>query len=570
MISRRALSVVLALGFGVPAWGDQAGESAQRIDAALLAHLEKNPRRSVKDWKEVPLVLPQLVDDATFLRRASIDIEGRLPTAEKVRAFTQSTAADKRAVLIDELTRSTDAADWRFQRIADALRVTDMVQARSMARFADWLRKEIREGRPWDELVRRMLLARGDQSSDPATGLLLRDAGDRLVTASALAGVLVGADMHCAQCHDHAFADWTQMQLYQMAACLPPVRGKMPSGMYRAPKTLLPGARPLGTKITPPLDPGERVKPGDPWFGIAERAQDRLPGMRVPNDYKYRDGKPGELVKARFIRFEKLRYGDKAMPTAEPTREQVAEWFTVVQRDRLAAMMAMRVWGWMFGTPGQPADCREGDFDRRELYLLSGTSCSAGLTYTPQIIQRLDTPFAKALAVEFQHCGYDLAAFQRMLGRTMAYQREAIAETDTDRGGNLVREAPVVRRLPAEVLWDALQRWLPGKAVDVSVNLPQVPAIEHPLRLFGRGGREWTDESAALISHGLTRFLCNSDLTQRCSAALGTGASTDDLFLSILGRPPTDADSFAISLSEASPVDAAWALINTTEFLFQH
>ena len=64
MISRRALSVVLALGFGVPAWGDQAGESAQRIDAALLAHLEKNPRRSVKDWKEQPLVLPQLVDGA--------------------------------------------------------------------------------------------------------------------------------------------------------------------------------------------------------------------------------------------------------------------------------------------------------------------------------------------------------------------------------------------------------------------------------------------------------------------------------------------------------------------------
>ena len=581
------MRILLHLGFIVASSvaanvaGAEVDDAAARLDAALLQQLEVSPRYKPASYEVVPLVLPPLVDDATFLRRACIDIAGRLPTADEVMAFGAAKNKDKRSTLIDSLVQSSEAADWRFQRVADALRVKDTVGGHTMAPFVDWLRHEFREDTPWDQLVRRMLLAVGDQNSDPATGLLLRDAGKRLITASALTSTLIGVDLQCAQCHDHPFSDRTQMETYRMAACLPPVRARKPADGVK--KTLLPGAKAIGHRAVRPVDPDEDVVGRGSWFGIAEGPRDLLPGMTLRSDYKYRDGKPGEVVTGQFIGFDRRRNVGSGFQT-QITREDAANWFVSSQKDRLAGMMAMRMWLWMFGTSGEPADCREGDEDRREFYEVSGGSCCRGFSNTIRISRRFDdlanpgpsgrsmevsSAFAKQLMIEFQKCHFDLREFQRIVGRTVAYQRQAIAESDADRGRGMLRPAPVVRRLPSEVLWDALQRWLPG-TTELSVQLPQVVPVTHPLRLFGRGSREWSDESEALISHGLARFICNGPTTERCSTSLGSLSGTERLFETILARSATEAETTAAALSELAPSDIAWALINTSEFLFQH
>src|SRR5262245_62078803 len=81
---------------------------AAKVDAALLRDLSPNDRP------------PALVDDATFLRRVSLDLTGKLPEPDALRRFVADPAPDKRARVIDELLKSDAyAVNWgRYWRDA--------------------------------------------------------------------------------------------------------------------------------------------------------------------------------------------------------------------------------------------------------------------------------------------------------------------------------------------------------------------------------------------------------------------------------------------------------------------
>lgn len=572
--------LLVSMGLAASTHGENVNEAAARLDAALLSSIEQAQLKSQPSAQAEPIILPPLADDATFLRRACIDIAGRLPTEAEVSDFLQSKQNGKREALIDRLALSPEAADWRYARIADVLRVTDKVGTHSLQPFAKWLRASIRKNMPWDALVRRILLATGDQSNDPATGLLLRDLGNRPLTASVLAETLLGAPTHCAQCHDHPFSNWTQMQMLQLAACLPPVRFAQPvkATSSKPKKTLLPGARPFGKPPPPPAPPAlppDNAKGEGQWFGISEGPSDQLPGFRLPANYMYVDGKPGTVIGPRMVTLE--RPLGARMPRSGPqqqmthmTREQVADAFSRVQREAFARTMAMRIWTWMFGLGADTNDLREGDADLTELHNEWAHSCSYGLSKTDRLITMLVSPFAQSLAAEFIRCGYDLREFQRIIAHTAAYQRQAMASPLPSQAVQITA-SPIVRRLPAEVLWDAMNTWLPKPLRNLSSDLPEVVGRDHPLRLLGRSEREFPEGNAPLISPGIARFLCNGDLTHRCEESLANSTGSNEvLFMAILGRPPTDQEMLSTKLMSATKADVAWALINTTEFLFQH
>ena len=129
--------------------------------------------------KRLNLPPAALADDATFLRRASLDVTGELPTPDEVRKFLADTAPDKRAKKIDELlARPGHAALWTL-KFCDLLKAADFgVYADALSleadapRFQAWVRARLAENTPYDVFVERILL--GDQPRGPHAGASTR------------------------------------------------------------------------------------------------------------------------------------------------------------------------------------------------------------------------------------------------------------------------------------------------------------------------------------------------------------------------------------------------------------
>ena len=125
-----------------------------------------------------------LADDATFLRRASLDVTGELPTPDEVRAFLADAVPDKRAKKIDELlARPGHAALWTL-KFCDLLKAADFgVYADALSleadapRFQAWVRARLQENIPYDRFVERILLATSREGRDD--GAVRRRGGER-------------------------------------------------------------------------------------------------------------------------------------------------------------------------------------------------------------------------------------------------------------------------------------------------------------------------------------------------------------------------------------------------------
>ena len=102
---------------------------------------------------------------------------GRIPTGDELKSFYADTREDRRARLIDELLKSPGHESHMFNWLADMLRVKDdYYRIGKTWTFHTWLKSQLRENRPWDELVHDMLTAEGRLGENGATAYLLRDA----------------------------------------------------------------------------------------------------------------------------------------------------------------------------------------------------------------------------------------------------------------------------------------------------------------------------------------------------------------------------------------------------------
>jgi hypothetical protein len=98
-------------------------EPINLVDAAVFGKL-----------KQLGIPASDVCDDATFLRRVSLDISGTLPSEEEVRLFLADASADKRDRLIDRLLDGTAYADhfankWNFV-LRNKRKVPTMLQVR--------------------------------------------------------------------------------------------------------------------------------------------------------------------------------------------------------------------------------------------------------------------------------------------------------------------------------------------------------------------------------------------------------------------------------------------------------
>lgn len=178
------------------------------VDAAVFGKL-----------KQLGIPASELCDDATFLRRVSLDIAGVLPTDEDVRTFLADTSADKRDRLIDRLLDSTAYADHFANKWNFVLRnkKDGGEDGPGTMLFHQWIWNRVYDNTPYDQFVRDIVTASGDPQINPAV-TWYRDVDSVEEQVEDTAQLFLGLRIQCARCHHHPFEKWSQDDYYGMAA----------------------------------------------------------------------------------------------------------------------------------------------------------------------------------------------------------------------------------------------------------------------------------------------------------------------------------------------------------------
>ncbi|MBB5030800.1 DUF1549 domain-containing protein [Prosthecobacter vanneervenii] len=414
-------------GLGIPSDPNLAQAAAQ-IDMLVEAGLKK------AEQKPNPLA-----SDEQFVRRVFLDLVGRIPTREETLEFINDPSVSKRAHVIDRLLKSSGFNSHLFNYFADMLRMADVAQKARFYTYQDWLKQQLADNTPWNKIVYSMMNADGKLLENGATGYLLRDAGMRLDNLSLTLSTFLGANVSCAQCHDHPFADWTQRQFYEMAAFFGATEtygAKGNSGMKGMQKVLASlGDRKLQQQAKNLL----RVNA----LAVENTTENDL---TMPDDYKYPDAKPGDPVKPKLITWsdDKTKKAYQAQPVKhdEKLREQFAKWMTSPENPRFAMTIANRMWKHIFGIGvKEPVT----DLD------------DPNASVNPALLHHL--------ANEMVRLKFDLRQFLRVLCNTQTYQREATSHELVDNEPYHF-PGPILRRMTSEQAWDSCATLVIGADVD--------------------------------------------------------------------------------------------------------
>ena len=401
-------------------------KAAARIDTTVLAGLKKS--------KTPPN--PQTTD-AQLVRRLYLDIIGRIPTEQETQAFLGDASSGKRAALINTLLNSPGYTMHMYNWLADMLRVKDDYGKGAKAfLYEDWLKDQIAMNRPWDAMVRDMLTADGRLNENGAAGFLLRDAQMPLDGVSNLLTTFLGANVSCAQCHDHPFADWSQRDFYSMAAYFGATDGYHEE-LYRKTRRLIksPAAQEMGLAKA-----GQLLASN--VYNLVDLPKNHL---KFPDDYKYKDAVAGEPVIPELIRWSDTVKSNPAYPTGDvkpsQLRNEFAAWMVHPENSRFATAIANRLWKRVFGIAVQePVSDIDDPSDASN----------------PELLGLISTYMKQAK--------FDLREFQRILFNSAAYQRQTSEAPENPT--NYQFQGPTLRRMSSEQAWDSIVTLVSGDEAD--------------------------------------------------------------------------------------------------------
>ena len=417
-------------GLGIPA-DPMVAQAAAKIDEIVNLQL--------KTKGEAPNAL---ASDQQFVRRVYLDLVGRIPTREETMEFLADTSSSKRAKVIDRLINSDGFVSRMFNYFGDMLRITDDANKAKYFTYEEWFKDQLKHNRPWDQIVKNMMTADGKLLDNGATGYLLRDKGMRLDNLSLTLSTFLGANVACAQCHDHPFADWTERQFYEMAAFFGATETYSKSsgkGMFR--------------NLQKELTQQEMQRVRRMMQVNAMQVEDMgASDLKLPDDYRYKDGKAGEPVSPKLVSWSKTDLNLPSYRTvtaalqkknnSEQLRSVFANWLTSPDNPRFSMTIANRLWKLIFGIAvKEPVT----DLD------------DPNASNNPMLLYHLSK--------EMVRLKFDVRAFMRLLCNTQAYQREAITKQVTP-GEPYYFPGPIMRRMTAEQAWDSCVTLAVGDKVD--------------------------------------------------------------------------------------------------------
>jgi len=389
-----------------------------------------------KQWQKLGLPPSAVCDDATFLRRATIDLAGRLPTLDETQTYRADTSADKREKLVDRLLASPDYADLfasKWNAVLRNKRANLKDDAKPTFAFHAWIRESLAKNKPYDQFVREILTATGEEIATPPV-TWYREVRDVPSQVEDVCQLFLGTRIGCARCHHHPLEKWSQQDYYGMAAFFSQLAYKKP----------------------PPLAKGEK-KPKDAPKPLTHIYHDN--GVaKAQNPRTKLDVKPTTLAGEPFT----------VAMDIDP-RIKLAEWITARDNPYFAKALVNRYWKHFLGR-----GLTEPEDDLR-------------ITNPPTNPELLD-----ALANYFVEEKYDIKMLVRAICLSTTYQLSSEPnEWNKSDKQNFSRFTP--RRLNAEVLFDAIDQVtlakseFPGMPVGTrAVQLPDQAFESYFLATFGR------------------------------------------------------------------------------------
>ncbi|MCI0457907.1 MAG: DUF1549 and DUF1553 domain-containing protein [Gemmataceae bacterium] len=540
---RRCLSAVLCALVLAPAGRALAQEPLhERIDRAIAS--------GTPDYDK--LAAP-LTSDAEFLRRVFLDLNGIIPGSEEARAFLKDTDPDKRAKLIDRLLAGPNYAR-HMTEVFDALLMDRRADKHvPRAQWQEFLRAAFTANKPYDEMVRAMLAANG---SDPKTRSAARFYLDRegephLITRD-VSRLFLGMNLTCAQCHDHPLVShYLQDHYYGLFAYLG--------------RSFLFNDRARKTSVFAEKAEGDLSYQSVFDTSLTKKAVARLPGGSPLVEPAFAKGKEYLVPPSKTV----------APVPAFSRRARLAEMLTAADHAQFRRTLANRLWAMMLG---------RGLIEPVE-YDHAGNP--------PSHPELLTTLTGEVGALKF-----DMKALLRQVAMSRTYQRSS----EVPKGA---KEAPArafavaqLRPLsPEQLAWsimqatgliDAERKALGKGATEAALLARLTPNLTAFVKIFGGTpgqpdeGFQATLDQALFVQNGaLLRgwlALRPGNLTDRLGRLAGSGAVAEELYLSVLTRPPTDEERLEVGdylagrqADRGSALqELAWALLASAEFRFNH
>lgn len=501
-------------------------------------------------WKERRVRPARPADDAAFLRRATLDLLGRLPTGEEETRFLSRRGRDRRADLVDALLAHPDHARHLrevFDYVLMGRAAKRFEEQRRAHGWFDFLEAGFRANRPWDAMVRDLILARPAVPAERgAVQFLYERQNNPQAMAEALAPVVFGVQIQCAQCHDHMVArEIKQAHYWGLVAAFNRTRNvDAESGPGLAESAI--GGFVSFANLRKESQPARLVffngrAVDEPWPAAGEKESDAPEKYRVPP--------PAGKEKARV--------------PAEPRFSRRAALAEAVTRDNplLARATVNRVWAMLLGRGlVHPVDLMDSK-------------------HPPSHPDLLDW-----LARDFERSGHDLRRLVRHLVLTRAYQLDSRPAAGA---------AP-----PDEAFARALEKPLSAEQLCRSLLLASGNAVDADGRVAGLAGDElrkafvrqfpdlFAPEPQATLQQAM--FLSNSPLLDALLAPRdgNLAARLDSLpddprrvqaaFRAVFGRAPDRGErQAAVAYLAAHPGGAGrkqllWALLTSAEFQVNH
>ena len=512
-----------------------------RVDPAVYANA---PRANFIDdailrkLRELNIEPSGLSSDAEFIRRAYLDAAGILPAPAEVSAFAADARPDKRARLVDALLERPEFVDYWAYKWSDLLLVSSRgLQSNAMWAYYNWIRASVAANKPWDALAREVLTASGNALSNGAANYYVLHKNPVDVTEN-VAVTFMGFSITCARCHNHPLERWTQKDYYQMANLFSRVAIK--NGSER----------------------------GDVIVYSTRSGEINHPRLNAPLAPRPLDGRPLPL------------------DSAEDRRQYFADWLVAPENPFFARAMVNRVWK---------------NFMGRGLVEAVDDIRDANPPSNPELLE--------ALTRDFVAHRFDVKQLARTIMNSASYQLTSVP-TATNAGDVKYHSHYLAKRLPAEVIIDAIgqvtgvREEFPGYPGRRALQLPDASVDSYFLTAFGRPSRVTAADSERQQEPSITQALhvINGEtINRKLRAPAGliaelsaTGvdhrAAIERLYLAALSRTPTDEErrtlgqamDEALARESAAPgtpagspkrrvlEDLAWAILTSTEFLFNH